>query len=268
MLTRQVLLGRKISPLTTEERTLLESAISEVRPVAARTVLVRKGVELEHSTLLLKGLLSRHVDDRRGQRQFVSVHLAGDLVDLHAYPMKQLDHGVAALSDAEVAIMPHTAIKTITEANPELARKLWFATLLDAAMHREWIFRLGRLDAMGRVCHFFAETGARLHAIGAASPDRFDLQMTQVDVGEACGLTGVHISRVLKLLREGDICAFKDGKVEIFDYAALVRRGQFDPSYLYLETLPGAGAIKEIPCPQAIRTSPSMKPAMSRSRQA
>jgi CRP-like cAMP-binding protein len=268
MLTRQVLLGRKISPLTLQERTLLEGAISKVRPVAARTVLVRKGVELEHSTLLLKGLLSRYVDDRRGQRQFVSIHLAGDLVDLHAYPMKQLDHDVAALSDAEVAIMPHSAIKAITEANAELARKLWFATLLDAAMHREWIFRLGRLDAPGRVCHFIAETGARLHAIGAATPNHFDLQITQADIGEACGLTSVHVSRVLKLLREGSICSFKDGHVDIFNYAALIRRGQFDPSYLYLEHPPHPAAIKEVPCPEAIRSSPSMKPAMSRSSMA
>jgi len=248
VLTRKVLQGRKISPLTTGEQALLEGTISEVRSVAARTVLVRKGVELEHSTLLLKGLLSRHVDDRHGQRQFVSVHLAGDLVDIHAYPMKRLDHDVAALSDADVAIMPLTALKAITEANPELARKLWFASLLDAAMHRAWIFRLGRLDAVGRVCHFFAETGARLFAIGAAPPGRFDLHMTQVDVGEACGLTGVHVSRVLKLLREGDICTFKDGRVEILDYAAMVRRGQFDPSYLYLEIPPDVGVLNARSC--------------------
>jgi len=265
MLTRQVLLGRKVAPLTDQERRLLESAICEVRPVAARTVLVHKGIEVEHSTLLLKGLLSRYVDDRLGQRQFVSLHLPGDLVDLHAYPMKQLDHDVAALSDAEVALMPHAAIKSITEANPELARKLWFATLLDAAMHREWIFRLGRLDALGRVCHFIAETSARLQAIGAGSPARFDLQMTHADVGEACGVTSVHISRVFKLMREGGLCTFKDGRVEILDYRALVQRGQFDPAYLYLEHPPHAASLKEVPCHQQIATNPSTKPARSRS---
>lgn len=268
MLTRQVLMGRKTSPLTEGERNLLEGAICEVRPVAARTLLVRKGVELEHSTLLVKGLLSRYVDDRRGHRQFVSIHLPGDLVDLHAYPMKQLDHDVAALSDAEVAIMPHAAIKAITEANPELARKLWFATLLDAAMHREWIFRLGRLDALGRVCHFFAETGARLHAIGDGALERFSLQITHADVGEACGVTSVHMSRVLKLLREGGICSFKDGQVEISNYAALVRRGQFDPSYLYLQHPQHPAPTKEIPCPPPIATNPSMKPVTSRSSKA
>jgi CRP-like cAMP-binding protein len=96
LLTRRILAGRKIEPLTDGERARLEGAISEVRPVAARSILVRKGEPLEHSTLLLKGLLSRYVDDRRGFRQFVSLHVAGDLVDLHAYPMRQLDHDVAA----------------------------------------------------------------------------------------------------------------------------------------------------------------------------
>jgi CRP-like cAMP-binding protein len=235
VLTRQVLVGRKIEPLTVKERDRLEGAICEVRTVPPRTILVRKGQQLEHSTLLLRGFLSRHTDDRQGHRQLVSLHVPGDLVDLHAYPMKQLDHNVAALSAAEVAIMPHASIKAITEADAELARKLWFATLLDAAMHREWIFRLGRLDAIGRVSHFFAETGARLEAIGAGSRLRFFLPVTQADLGDACGLTSVHVSRVLKSLRSDGVCTFKEGVVFITDYPALTKRGQFDPTYLYLD---------------------------------
>jgi len=235
VLTRRVLKGRRIAPLTEVERARLESAIAEVRPVAARTILVHKGEQLEHSTLLLKGFLSRYVDDRQGHRQFVSLHVPGDLVDLQAYPMKLLDHDVAAVSDAEVAILPHAAIRAITERDAELARKLWFATLLDASMHRAWIFRLGRLDAPGRVCHFLAETGARLQATGDGQATRFTLPMTHVDIGEACSLTSVHVSRVLKSLRDASICTVKDGQVLVQDYPGLVRRGQFDCSYLYLE---------------------------------
>ena len=235
MLTRRVLLGRKIAPLTSSERARLEGAITEVRSIAARSTIVHKGEALEHSTLLLRGFLSRHGDDRRGHRQVVSLHVPGDLVDMHAFPMKQLDHDVAALTDAEVAILPHGAIKTLTEADPELARKLWFATLLDAAIHRAWIFRLGRLDAPGRVSHFFAETGARLQAVGLGTLKRFPLPLTQADVGDACGLTSVHVSRVLKALRAGKICTFQEGEVFVHDQAGMIRCGQFDPSYLYLD---------------------------------
>ncbi len=221
--------------MTASERGRLERAISEVRTVSPRSVIVRKGEALDHSTLLVSGFLSRYADDRRGNRQLVSLHVPGDLVDLHAYPMKRLDHDVAALSVAEVALMPHAAIKAITEADADLARKLWFATLLDAAMHREWIFRLGRLDAVGRLSHFFAETGARLEAIGAGTRHNFPLPLTHADLGDACSITSVHVSRVLKALRDSNVCTFKDGSVSVIDYEALVKRGQFDPAYLYLD---------------------------------
>lgn len=235
LLTKHVLAGRKIAPLTIAEHAALERAIIEVRQVEARTILTRKGEILDYSTILLKGFLSRHVDDRQGHRQFVSLQVPGDLVDFHAYPMKFLDHDVAALSDVEIARIPHSAIAAITRANAGLARKLWFATLLDAALHRGWIFRLGRLDAPGRVCHFFAETGARLHAVGLGTPEHFSLPITQTDLGEACSLTSVHASRVLKGLRGAGICVFRDGEVTVQDPAALLRLAQFDPTYLYLD---------------------------------
>lgn len=233
--TGRVLVGRKIAPLTAAERATLERAIVEVRSVEARTVLTRKGEVLEFSSILVKGFLSRHVDDRRGHRQFVSLQVPGDLVDFHAYPTQFLDHDVAALSDAQIALIPHSAIAAITQADAELARKLWFATLLDAALHRGWIFRLGRLDAPGRVCHFLAETGARLQAVGLGSDVNFFLPITQADLGEACSLTSIHVSRVLKMLRSSGICAFRDGEVRIHDLAALLRLAQFDPTYLYLD---------------------------------
>lgn len=235
MLTQRVLAGRKIEPLTGAEHATLERAIVEVRSVQARTVLTRKGEILESSTILLKGFLSRHVDDRQGHRQFVSLQVPGDLVDFHAYPMMFLDHDVAALSDVKIAFIPHAAIAAIVRADAGLARKIWFATLLDAALHRGWIFRLGRLDAPARVCHFFAETGARLHAVGLGTPEHFSLPITQADLGEACSLTSVHTSRVLKILRGAGICLFRDGEVSIGDPGALMRMAQFDPTYLYLD---------------------------------
>ena len=64
---------------------------------------------------------------------------------------------------------------------PQLERKLWFATLIDAAIHRAWLFRLGRLDAVGRVAHFLCETNARLVSAGLSDGRRFALGITQVE---------------------------------------------------------------------------------------
>nr|WP_250893720.1 Crp/Fnr family transcriptional regulator [Croceibacterium selenioxidans] len=217
------------------ERQRLERAISEVLTLEPRTTIARAGERLHQSTLLIEGIMSRYIDDRNGLRQLVAVHVPGDFVDLHAFPLQTLDHDVATMTAATVAIVPHAELETITLEMPALARKLWFATLIDASIHRAWLFRLGRLDAVGRVAHFLAEINARLVSAGLSDGRRFALGITQADLAEICGLTNVHVNRVMRQLREERLCVFRSSLVEILKPEALAARGQFDPSYLYID---------------------------------
>ena len=102
-------------------------------------------------------------------------------------------------------------------------------------MHRAWLFRLGRLDAMGRVAHFLCETHARLQAVGLSAGNRFELDLTQNDLAEICGVTSIHMNRILRQLREEGLCTYRSSFVEITQPDQLAARGQFDDAYLYLE---------------------------------
>ena len=233
MFTDRFLREKRGVSLTPAERERLEAAISEVRTLEARTTLVRAGEPVAQSTLLLEGIMSRYIDDRHGLRQLVAVHVAGDFVDLHAFPLKVLDHDVATMTAATVAIVPHAELDDIKRTMPDLAEKLWFATLLDAAIHRAWLFRLGRLNAQGRVAHFLCETNARLISAGLSDGRRFALGLIQNDLAEICGLTTIHVNRVMRQLREENICVFRSSLVDILDPKRLATIGQFDPHYLY-----------------------------------
>ncbi len=233
MLTEKFLLGRGREELGDDEKRVIEESVAAVRTLPGRTQLVRAGERVEQSTLLLEGFICRYMDDREGQRQLVAVHVPGDFVDLHAFPMKRLDHDVATLGPVKVATFEHRTLTTITERFPHLTRMLWFSTLLDAAMHREWIFRLGRLGAEGRLAHLFSELHARLDMVGMARDGVFQLPMTQPDLAEACGITGVHVNRVLRVLRERGALTFKNGQVRILDRKALETIAEFEPDYLY-----------------------------------
>lgn len=223
--------------LDQDEREALDAAVSEVRVLPSRTTLARAGEVLQQSTLLLEGVMSRYIDDRNGLRQLVAVHFPGDFMDLHAFPLKVLDHDVATTTTATVAIVPHVALDHVIGNFPHLAKKLWFATLIDAAIHRAWLFRLGRLDAVGRVAHFLCETNARLVCAGLSDGKRFTLGLTQSDLAEICGLTNVHVNRVMRQLREEKLCVFRSSLVEIPDPARLAARGQFDAAYLYMDDI-------------------------------
>ncbi len=238
MLTERFLREKSGVYLEPDERIRLEAAVTETRRLDARKTIIRAGEVLHESSLLVEGFMCRYIDDRNGLRQLVAVHVPGDFVDLHSFPLKVLDHDVATLTAATVAIIPHSRLDMLMRELPRLTRKLWYATLIDGAIHRAWLFRLGRLDAVGRVAHFLCEINARLVSANLSDGRRFALGVTQADLAEICGLTNVHVNRVLRHLREERLCVFRSSLVEILEPRLLAARGQFDPAYLQIYDTP------------------------------
>jgi CRP-like cAMP-binding protein len=224
--------------LTAEERQAILGAVSEYRDYPADKTFIRAGEELNHSTILLDGLMARHKDLREGQRQITELHVGGDFADLHSFTLKRLDHHVMTLTPCRTAIVPHDNLRAITEQFPHLTRVYWFATNLDAAIHREWELSLGRRTAIARLAHLFCELHVRLGLVGLADELEYDLQLTQAELSECLGLTSVHINRTLKELREQELVEFRGGRVLISDLVSLRRLAEFDPAYLYLEKRP------------------------------
>lgn len=233
MLTEKFLMGRHREELSAAEIAVLEQSVGGTATFDARHDIVRHGERVERSMLLVEGYICRYMDGLDGSRQLVALHVPGDFVDLHGYPMRMLDHDVAALTRCTVATFPHATVERMVVDYPNLGRLLWFSTLLDAAMHREWIFRLGRLGANGRIAHFFAEIGRRLQMVNLSDGLRFALPMHQTDLASACGMTSVHANRILRELRDGGIVTFTNGHVEVHDLRALHRIAEFDDRYLY-----------------------------------
>jgi CRP-like cAMP-binding protein len=227
-------LRNSVVELEKYERDVLEAAVSQTRILPAGNITVRQGEPVNESMLLVRGFMTRHVDNVDGRRHLVAVHVPGDFVDLHAYALKRLDHDVGALTEATVAVFAHANLEQIQEQHQHLTKRLWFLTLLDAARHRQWICRLASLSALQRVAHFLCEMNARLLSISTSDGSNFTLPMTQGDIGEVCGLTNVHVNRVLRQLRESGLCTVRAFNVEIHDLNGLVRAGVFQPDYLYL----------------------------------
>jgi CRP-like cAMP-binding protein len=221
-----------------EEEAVLRDSFADFREVGAGRTVVRSGVQLNESTLLIDGLACRYKDLADGQRQIMEIHVAGDFVDLHSFLLKRLEHNVGALTDVRLGIVPHDNLRRITEGYPHLARLLWFSTLLDSAIHRERILSVGRRSALARIAHLVCELYVRLEIIGLASDHRFGLPLTQADLGDANGLTAVHVNRMLKKLRDNELLTFRGGEVAIHDWEKLQRVAEFSPSYLFLESRP------------------------------
>ncbi|TFI59466.1 Crp/Fnr family transcriptional regulator [Sphingomonas parva] len=221
-----------------EEEKVFVASVSDVVEIAAGRTIVRAGASLTHSTVLLDGFACRYKDLADGQRQIQEIHVAGDCMDLHGFLLKSLDHHVGALSGVRIALIPHEALREITENHPHLARLLWFATLLDASIQREHVLSVGRRSALARIAHLFCELHLRLQVAGESNGTTYRLPLTQTDIADASGLTAVHVNRMLKKLRDDDLLTFRGGEVVIHDRDRLERAAEFDPAYLHLERRP------------------------------
>lgn len=217
-----------------QARHLLKQNISQITPYSARSTIVRANRLLTESKLLLEGYVCRCKDLASGQRQIVGLHIPGDFVDLHGFVLKRLDHDIVALTPVRMASVPHAALVRITEANPQLTRALWFMTLRDASVHREWILSVGQRSGVGRIAHLLCEMYMRCQAVGLVKGSSFPFPLTQIELGEACGMTSVHTNRMLQQLRRERAITVNMKQVTVLDWDRLAEIAEFDPSYLYL----------------------------------
>ncbi|WP_353830914.1 helix-turn-helix domain-containing protein [Mesorhizobium sp.] len=58
-------------------------------------------------------------------------------------------------------------------------------------------------------------------------------RITQAALGDAVGLSAVHVNRTLQALRGDGLIATPGTKLRALDWPGLVRAGEFDPTYLH-----------------------------------
>ena len=188
------------------------------------------------SCLLVSGFAVRHKIVGGGYRQICAIHMKGDLVDLQNSLLGTADHSVQMLTTGQIAMIPREEIVRIAFERPAVGRAMWFDTLVDGSIFREWIANVGRRDARTRVAHLLCEFALRLKVAGLGDETGYQLPMTQEQLGDATGLTSVHINRTIKQLEaDGLIDRVSPRSIAIGDWKKLADVGDFDSHYLHLE---------------------------------
>ncbi len=101
---------------------------------------------------------------------------------------------------------------------------------------------MGRRSAYQRIAHLLCETGWRLQAVGRGTGSCFALPLTQAEIGDAMGLSTVHVNRTLQQLRADGLIATQGQAITILDGERLRSAGEFTPQYLYLGSGGNRGA--------------------------
>lgn len=219
--------------LSEQERSLVENASFAVRHYWDDQDLAREGDRPLNCLLLLDGFACSYKTLESGQRQIVAFHIPTNLCDLTSVVLGQLDCSIGTLTPARVAIIPNATILDWTRHHLGLGRLLWRATLVDAAVSREWVVNVGRRTAYQRTAHLLCEMAQRLRSAGLANGHAYELPLTQVELADALGLTPVHVNRTLQWLRGERLIEFGGGTLTVRNWRQLTHAAGFDPAYLH-----------------------------------
>ncbi|WP_426954148.1 Crp/Fnr family transcriptional regulator [Muricoccus radiodurans] len=230
---RLLLRLESIADLTAEERQAVLDLPLVVRSYDAGSDIVRDHDRPHECCLLLEGYAIRHKLLPDGRRQIMAFHIPGDIPDLESLHLHILDNSVGALTPVRAAFIPHRAIREATQRHPGLLHAFWRQTLIDAAVFREWMIGMGRRTAHERIAHLICEMLLRLEAVGLAPEGTYLFPATQNELGDALGLSTVHVNRVLQDLRKQELITWVRSVVTVLKRDALMDLCAFDPTYLH-----------------------------------
>ena len=85
-----------------------------------------------------------------------------------------------------------------------------------------------------RVGHLLCELLLRLQTVGLTNGNQYELPITQAELADTVGLTGVHVNRILQRLRGDGLITLKSKNLVLVDVERLKAFSGFNPNYLHL----------------------------------
>jgi hypothetical protein len=131
-------------------------------------------------------------------------------------------------------LIPAERIEELLTESSRLTRALWWSTMVDSAILREWIIDQGSRDARERLAHLFYELLVRYRVVGETTDDALPFPLTQEELGDAMGMTAVHVNRTLQELRTEGVIQLENRVLTVLDTERLRAIAQFEPKYLHL----------------------------------
>lgn len=217
--------------LSPEERGALSTLSGKAERLEARKSFVILGDSLTSSCFVVEGLCARVELLAEGKRQITAFYVPGDMPDLYSVFVPQATSSIEALTTTTIIRVPHVAAQKLMRTYPAIMEAFSRYLVADVAITNEWVANVGGRDAKSAVSHLYCEMAIRSGKV-AGNEFSFHLPVTQCDVGEACGLSTVHVNRTFTLLRNSKLILVEGTTAHVLDWRALQKVANFDDRYL------------------------------------
>jgi CRP/FNR family transcriptional regulator len=198
-------------PLTELEREALATLESEPRDLAAGQILISEGDKTDALYIVQRGLLHTSSMLKGGDRQILKLHHPGDMIGSSGIAWKDAPSTAMAVAPSVVCRFPRMSLTTIFIEHPRLAALFYVLGMQECGLLADRLKSLGRTDGKTRIATLLLDKMGRMRVTNPRLGNTLELRMTQADIGDAVGMTQIHVNRLLRELTEEGYIA-RDGK--------------------------------------------------------
>jgi len=142
-----------------------------------------------------------------GRRQIACIHLPGDLLGMLDHTRGAGVDVLSALTDVEVGTIDRGALARLFEAHPRLGALLLLQAHRERLSLNDRLAAVGRTDAKARLAGLILDLASRQRALDPSLGATMPMPLTQEEIGDALGLTAVHVNRMMRQLAEAGLIA-------------------------------------------------------------
>lgn len=229
--------------LSSKEEQALEALEQHERSFRRGAVICRESDPSRELYVVRKGWLYSCVLLGNGSRQIMRLHFPGDLLGFSSIAFGHSADSVVAVTDTSLCSFDKDKLSQLYRDHPRLAALIFTISIAERVSLADRLASIGRTSARARVASLLCEIFARLRIMEGRDLKSHAIPLTQEDIGDATGLTAVHVNRMMRTLVDDGLIERTGNMVRLIDEGRLVQEAGFINRFDRIDTgwLPTAG---------------------------
>ena len=222
--------------LTPREEQALDQLEQAKRSFRRGTVVRNEHDGARDLFVVQKGWLYSCVLLGNGNRQIMRLHFPGDVVGLSSLAFGKSADSIVAVTEAILCPFDKDRLAILFRDHPRLAALIFNLTVAERVSMADRLASVGRTSARARVGSLLCEIFARLRVMEGAELDSLHIPLTQEDIGDATGLTAVHVNRMMRGLVDDGFIERNGSNVRLLQEELLAAESSFIDRFARIDT--------------------------------
>lgn len=213
--------------LSAAERASLDGLEEQERHYRRGAVVVREQDKPRELHIVRSGWLHSSAALGNGGRQILRLHFAGDVLGAGLLAFRDSPETITAITDVTLCPFSRERFAALLNEHPRLGALILSLTVAERVSLADRLASIGRTPARARVGALICEIATRLRQANMLDDGRFVLPLTQEEIGDATGLTAVHVNRMMRTLAEDGLIERVNSHVRLLDPERLISEVNF-----------------------------------------